>query len=139
MKFKFDENLGRAAATVLLDAGFDVVTVPEQRLEGASDHDVIECCVGEERRPALPFDELADLTHELGSLHPDREVDIAIINHADPLFLRKITERCRPLYGSPRRLAELRIYAFRRYQDHRRYLALEREYVRRTLARLSPP
>jgi predicted nuclease of predicted toxin-antitoxin system len=49
VKFKFDENLGRAAATVLLDAGFDVVTVPEQRLERASDHDVIECCVGEER------------------------------------------------------------------------------------------
>ncbi len=90
-------------------------------------------------RPALSFEELADLRHELQSLHPDHDVDVAIINHADPLFLKKITERCRLLYGSSRRLAELRIYAFKRCQDHRRYLALEREYVRRTLGRLSPP
>ena len=89
--------------------------------------------------PALSFTELADLRHELQSLHPDHEVDVAIVNHADPLFLKKVTERCRLLYGSPRRLAELKIYAFKRYQDHRRYLALEREYVRRTLARLSSP
>ncbi len=90
-------------------------------------------------RPVVSFEELADLRHELQTLNPDREVDLAIINHADPLFLRKITERCRLLHGSPRRLAELRIYAFKRYQDHRRYLALEREYVDRTLGRLSVP
>ncbi len=53
--------------------------------------------------------------------------------------LKKIIERCRLLYGSPRRLAELKIYAFKRYQDHRRYLALEREYVQRMLGRLASP
>lgn len=90
-------------------------------------------------RPALSFADLAHLRHELHLLHPHHEVDVAIINHADPLFLKKITERCRLLYGSPRRLAELKIYAFKRYQDHRRYLGLEREYVQRTLARLSAP
>lgn len=89
------------------------------------------------RRPALSFRDLADLRHELHVLHPHHEVDVAIINHADPLFLKKITEQCRLLYGSSRRLAELKIYAFKRYQDHRRYLVLEREYVQRTLARLS--
>lgn len=90
-------------------------------------------------RPALSFADLAHLRHELHLLHPHHEVDVAIINHADPLFLKKVTERCRLLYGSPRRLAELKIYAFKRYQDHRRYLGLEREYVQRTLARLSAP
>jgi predicted nucleotidyltransferase len=90
-------------------------------------------------RSPLSFADLAHLRHELHLLHPHQEVDVAIINHADPLFLKKITERCRLLYGSPRRLAELKIYAFKRYQDHRRYLRLEREYVRRTLARLSAP
>jgi predicted nucleotidyltransferase len=89
--------------------------------------------------PVPSFDKLADLQHELQALNPDREVDLAIINHADPLFLRKITEQCRLLFGSPRRLALLRIYAFKRYQDHRRYLPLEREYVDRTLGRLSAP
>jgi predicted nucleotidyltransferase len=90
-------------------------------------------------RPVVSFEELADLQHALQSLSPDREVDLAVINHADPLFLRRITEACRLLHGSARRLAELRIHAFKRYQDHRRYLALERPYVDRTLARLSAP
>src|SRR5512144_135707 len=56
-------------------------------------------------RPVVSFEELADLRHELQTLNPDREVDLAIINHADPLFLRRITERCRLLHGSPLRLA----------------------------------
>ena len=49
MKFKLDENLGRAAAAVLLEAGFDVLTISDQQMEGALDRDVIECCVREER------------------------------------------------------------------------------------------
>jgi predicted nucleotidyltransferase len=89
-------------------------------------------------RPAVSFRALADLSHELQSLDAEREVDVAIINHADPLFLKRITEGCRLLLGSPRRLAELRMYAFKRYQDHRRFLSLEREYVQRTLDRLAP-
>lgn len=87
---------------------------------------------------ALSFDELADLTHDIQAFYPDREVDLALVNRADPLFLKKITERCRLLYGESRHLQELKIYAFRRYQDHRRYLALERDYVRRALRALAP-
>ena len=49
MKFKLDENLGRAAAAVLLEAGFDVLTISDQQMQGALDRDVIECCVREER------------------------------------------------------------------------------------------
>ena len=49
MKFKLDENLGRAAAAVLLEAGFDVLTISDQQMEGALDRDAIECCVREER------------------------------------------------------------------------------------------
>ena len=77
------------------------------------------------------------LSADLQKLYPGRDVDVAVINHADPLFLKKILERCQLLYGSPRVLAELRMYAFRRYQDHRRFLALERDYVRRSLQRLA--
>jgi len=66
-----------------------------------------------------------------------REVDLALLNHADPLFLKKILERCRLLFGSPQALAELRLHAFRRHQDHRWFLALERPYVRRVLGRMA--
>jgi predicted nucleotidyltransferase len=76
------------------------------------------------------------LSADLQDLYPGRDVDVAVINRADPLFLKKILERCRLLYGSSRVLAELRMYAFRRYQDHRRFLALERPYVRQSLQRL---
>lgn len=75
----------------------------------------------------------AELIADLQDLFPEREVDVALVNRADPLFLKKITEACRLLYGPPQALQRLAIYAFKRYQDHRRYLDMEREYVRRTL------
>lgn len=49
LKLKLDENLGRGAAAVLVEAGFDVATVFDQELEGGSDSDVIDHCAMEER------------------------------------------------------------------------------------------
>ena len=95
---------------------------------------------------AVLFESAHDAASGVDSLHvdlqrayPGRDVDLSVLNRADPLFLKKILESCRLLHGSPRVLAELRLYAFRRYQDHRRFLALERPYVRRTLQRLAGP
>jgi predicted nucleotidyltransferase len=85
-------------------------------------------------RPGISLSDRAALLHDLQGLCPDREVDLAILNHADPLFLKKIVESCRLLYGEPQRLQRLRIYAFKRYQDHRRYLEMERRFVERSLA-----
>lgn len=84
-------------------------------------------------RPSLSFRKHADLLHDLQTLYPYREVDLVLLNRADPLLLRKIIESCRLLYGPVRRLQEFRIYAFKRYQDHRKYLDLERDFVRRSL------
>ena len=85
-------------------------------------------------RPALTPAEHAELLHELQRLFPDHEVDLAILNHADPLFLKKVTESCRLLAGRTADLQRLKLYAFKRYQDHRRYLDLERRYVAKALA-----
>ena len=76
----------------------------------------------------------AALIDDLQEHFPGRRVDLATLDRADPLFLKKVVENCRLLAGSPRRLARLKIYAFKRYQDHRRYLPLERQYVDRVLA-----
>ena len=84
-------------------------------------------------RPPLTPAEHAELLHELQRLFPDREVDMAVLNHTDPLFLRKVTESCRLLLGAPADLQRLKLYAFKRYQDHRRYLDLERRYVAKAL------
>ncbi|MCL4846675.1 MAG: nucleotidyltransferase domain-containing protein [Acidobacteria bacterium] len=81
------------------------------------------------------FATLGEAMADLQSLFPGREVDVAVVNRADPLFLDRILRSCRLLHGDPRRLNELRMYAFKRYQDHKRFLAMEREYVARVLAR----
>jgi predicted nucleotidyltransferase len=85
-------------------------------------------------RPAPSLFDQGGLIEDLREHFPGREVDLALLDRADPLFLKKVLERCRLLAGSPRRLAELKIYAFKRYQDHRPYLALERAYVDRVVA-----
>jgi predicted nucleotidyltransferase len=86
-------------------------------------------------RPALALEEYADLVHELQALFPGREVDLAVINHADPLFLKQVTDTCRLLHGAPGDLQRLKLLAFKRYQDHRRYLELERRFVADALSR----
>jgi predicted nucleotidyltransferase len=85
-----------------------------------------------ERVPERFEDEIA-LRADAQALFPGREVDLAILNRADPLLLKKVMETGRLLAGTPRAFHEFRMYAFRRYQDHRRYLALERDYVRRRI------
>lgn len=79
------------------------------------------------------FSRLGALLADVESAFPGRTVDLALLNRADPLFLKKVLESARLLAGTARELAELRLRAFRRYQDHRRYLALEREFMDRFL------
>lgn len=83
------------------------------------------------------FRQFSDLLHDLQEIFPEREVDLSSINHADPLFLKKITENCRLLYGAPGLLQRLKIYAFRRYQDHRRFFEMERKFVNRFLREMA--
>lgn len=75
-------------------------------------------------------DRLLELYADAGAIAPSHEVDLAILNHADPLFLFQAVRDAKLLLGDPVLLAELQARAFRQYQDHRRYLDLEREYAR---------
>lgn len=81
-------------------------------------------------------EQMIDLAASLQELFPEREVDIALINGADPLFLKKILESRQLVFGDAGRLAELEMYAYKRYIDHKRYLKLEQEYVRGLLERM---
>ena len=92
----------------------------------------IDLAVLLERGP-LSLDQRAKLLHDLQRLFPEREVDLAVLNHADPLFLKKVTERCRLLFGPAAALARLKLQAFRRYQEHQKYFDLERRFVARAL------
>ena len=79
----------------------------------------------------------ADLAADLQALVPGQEADVTLINRADPLLLKQITDHARLVYGTPREFDAFKLYAFKRYQDHRRYLKLEREYVERELERMT--
>lgn len=77
---------------------------------------------------------LADLEADLQALVPEREVDLGMLNHADPLFLKQVMDHAQLLYGSRQRFEQMKLYAFRRYQDHRPYFDMERAYVERAIA-----
>ena len=49
MRLKLDENLGTRGRDLLLQAGHDVVTVPEQSLCSAADRVLIDICRSERR------------------------------------------------------------------------------------------
>lgn len=89
-------------------------------------------------RPDVPLRVLIDVSDELEPFIPDQKIDLAVLNRADPLFLKQIMGRCRLLFGRPQDLAQLRIYSFKCYQDYRRFLAIERRFVADRLAALCP-
>jgi len=49
VRFKIDENMPIEATTLLVSAGYDAVTVPDQRLGGKPDPDVATACEREGR------------------------------------------------------------------------------------------
>jgi predicted nucleotidyltransferase len=85
-------------------------------------------------RQAPSWEVQADLAAALQALFPGTQVDLAILNHADPLFLEQVTDGGVLLFGEPARWQEFRLYAFKRFQDHQRFLKMERDYVARAIA-----
>jgi predicted nucleotidyltransferase len=121
----FDAIARRHGARLLLQFGSTV----SGRTHPGSDLDIAVLFDGD---PG--YARLGALLGDLQAALPGRALDLGLLNHADPLFLKKVLEAPRLLAGSARELAELRIYAFRRYQDHRRFLRLEQRHVDRFLA-----
>lgn len=49
LRFKLDENLPRAIKNLLLELGYDALTVLDQQLGGQPDEEVLSICVSENR------------------------------------------------------------------------------------------
>ena len=121
----FDAIARRHGARLLVQFGSTV----SGRVHPGSDVDVAVLFEGDPT-----YTRLGGLLADLEAAFPGRVVDLGLLNRADPLFLKKVLENARLLAGSPRDLAQLRLYAFRRYQDHRRFLRLEDRHLDRFLA-----
>lgn len=79
---------------------------------------------------------ILEIQEALQTQFSGHEVDLVILNRADPLLLKKIVESCRLLFGTPQDFARLRLHAFKAFQDFRPYLELERRHVARRLKTL---
>lgn len=97
------------------------------RTHGGSD---IDLGILFERLPASLDTELSAIA-DLQAFGSGVAVDVTVLNRADPLLLKQVAEHAVREYGTDRRFDAFRRYAFKRYQDHRRFLELEREYVTR--------
>lgn len=124
------ERLGQIAQSFDVDLILRFGSTTTGRTHSRSDVDLAVRLA----HPASAVRPILDLIAELQTVFPDREVDVSSINRADPLHLMKICESCVLLYGDPRSLQELKIYAFKRYQDHSRFFAMEEKFLERFLA-----
>ncbi len=98
-----------------------------EKIHEKSDID-IAVYLAKEKPTLKEYSELVEAFHEVFSY---KEIDLSFINHSDPLFLKKILEKCQLLYGSVSKFQNLKIYAFKKYQDHKRYFKMEEEFAKR--------
>ncbi len=81
----------------------------------------------------ISFEKYSNLLHDLGKFFPEGKLDVAIMNNADPLFLAKILENCRLLFGKKKDLDQLKIYSFHQFCDYQKYFNLEEKFTHRLI------
>ena len=122
MKLKLDENLGNAARAALEAAGYDVSTVPAQRLQEALDNDLILQCKRESRAlVTLDLDFANPLRFE-----PANYPGIAVLRLPSEPSAKVLSELLQTLIGALEReqldgcLWIIEIGRLRIYQDDKR-------------------
>lgn len=114
----------------LAQLGVRLVVLHGSRARGTarddSDYDVGVLTVeGEGFRSVRHHGELLELLGALLSVSTDR-VDVAYLDHANPLLLKRVADHGRLLFGDERDFQALKLKAFHRFVDYQPYFALER-------------
>jgi predicted nucleotidyltransferase len=125
----FSPETRRSIADVARNRGLSLVVLFGSVAANAArpDSDIDIAVKFADKDPGLP--RILEVQEEISRLFPGREIDLSVINRADPLFLKKIAEQCEFLYAEPGEAAAFRLMAFKRYQDHRKYLDMERDFA----------
>ena len=70
-----------------------------------------------------------ELYARLQKIFPGEQIDLALLNHPNPLFLNQVMQSAQLLAGTVQRFEQQKINAFKYYQDFKPYLQLERDYI----------
>lgn len=81
----------------------------------------------------INLERYSNLLNDLQEIFPEKEVDLAIVNNADPLFLAKIVENCQLLFGRKKDLDKLKLYSFHQFCDYQKYFNLEEKFAHRLI------
>jgi len=84
--------------------------------------------------PSIDYKKIGDVHFDLQEAFDEAEVDIVVLNFADPLLLKRIMDDAQLIFGTSRQYADLKILAFKKYVDHQKYFQMERKFVKRFLA-----
>jgi hypothetical protein len=123
------EKIQQTAALTAKNHGLKLVVLFGSTADGTARPDSDVDIAVKFRNSGYSYSELACIADELAQPFDGREIDISAINHADPLFMKQISENCSCLFEEPGEFDAFMLLAFKQYQDHRRFLELEREYV----------
>ncbi len=93
-------------------------------------HDKSDIDIAVLPRNKFNYKKFFSLAAELSEVFTDREIDMSLINHANPLLLYKICSNPVLLYGNNRILNNLKIYSFNRYVDYHPYFLIEKKFVK---------
>lgn len=102
------------------------------RSHSASDLDIGVLSANGDARPL----DVVDLTVDLSRIFPGEEADVAVLDHADPLFLKEVFETAMRLFGDQREFQRFRLRAFRQFGDYAPYLQIEARATRALIERL---
>lgn len=73
------------------------------------------------------------LVSDLNEVFGVDNVDITLLDHANPLLLKTVTDKARLLSGNVADFFKLKLRAFHAYNDYLPYLKLESDFVRSQL------
>ena len=122
MKFKIDENLPTEFAEILQEAGYDAMTVHQQKLKGEKDPILLEICQQEGRILVTLDLDFANIRN----YPPEQFLGIIVfrVSRQDKPSLLSILQNIIPLFGQEKIIHHLWIVEEKRIQNTRRNLKI---------------
>lgn len=84
----------------------------------------------------ISFNEQISLTNKL-SLIFNKNIDLSVLNRANPLLLFQVSKNSILLYGSREEFLKFKLYAFNAYNDYAPYFEMEKKLNKKIINRFA--